>query len=364
MHAMIPLGATFELAYCTPGQLSTLCGRYNEHLHQIESTLSVHIINRGNRFHITGIQQERIEQARMVLYDLYQQLQQHVQQHEGCKHSISREDVYLLLHAQVPVMQQHGKREVKPCAKKNSMQVMQDPSTTNMKYDASNSSIDTDQNTIIKTPKKHIKLVRSAQISLIASIEKHPVTFAIGPAGTGKTYIAVASAVDQLMRERVSKILLVRPVVEAGEKLGFLPGDLTEKVDPYLRPVYDALHEFLGFERVAQLISKNVIEIAPLAFMRGRTLNHTLVILDEAQNTTPVQMKMFLTRIGFNTRMVITGDLTQIDLPAQSTSGLVHAKSVLQDIQGIHFVFFAEKDIVRHAIIQDIITAYQRDGQF
>jgi phosphate starvation-inducible PhoH-like protein len=191
-------------------------------------------------------------------------------------------------------------------------------------------------------------------------MREHDLCFGIGPAGTGKTYLAVARAVEALESDEVRRIVLVRPAVEAGERLGFLPGDMSQKVDPYLRPMYDALYEMLGFERVAKLIERHVIEIAPLAFMRGRTLNEAFVILDEAQNSTVEQMKMFLTRIGFGSRAVVTGDVTQTDLPANKTSGLRHAGQVLQDIEGVGFTWFTAQDVVRHPLVQRIVQAYER----
>jgi phosphate starvation-inducible PhoH-like protein len=198
-----------------------------------------------------------------------------------------------------------------------------------------------------------------AQKEYIDAIRKHDIVFGIGPAGTGKTYLAMAMAVSALTKGIVSRIILTRPAVEAGEALGFLPGDLAEKVDPYLRPLYDALHDMMRFEKAANLMQKGIIEVAPIAFMRGRTLNDSFVILDEAQNTTSEQMKMFLTRIGFNSKAVITGDITQIDLPPERTSGLIESKNILQDISGIKFVFFSKKDVVRHKLVQKIIQAYE-----
>lgn len=200
------------------------------------------------------------------------------------------------------------------------------------------------------------------QRAYLEEIEKHDMVFGIGPAGTGKTYLAVAQAVSSLMGKAVARIVLARPAVEAGEKLGFLPGDLQEKVDPYLRPLYDALYDLVDFERVAKLLERNAIEVAPIAFMRGRTLNDAFVIIDEAQNTTTEQMKMVLTRIGFGSKVVITGDITQIDLPQGKTSGLVEAISVLSGIQGISFVYFDEKDVVRHKLVQAVIKAYEAFG--
>lgn len=195
----------------------------------------------------------------------------------------------------------------------------------------------------------------------IEAIQNNDITFGIGPAGTGKTYLAVACAVDSFEREMVKRIILVRPAVEAGEKLGFLPGDLTQKVDPYLRPLYDALYDLMGFEKVTRLFEKNLIEIAPLAFMRGRTLNGSFIILDEAQNTTPEQMKMFLTRIGFGSKAVVTGDLTQIDLDKKQKSGLVEVEKIIGNIRGIHFHKFTKQDVVRHPLVQKIVEAYEKN---
>ena len=213
----------------------------------------------------------------------------------------------------------------------------------------------------IKTSKKHIHIRSDNQQKYVNSIIENDAVFAIGPAGTGKTYLAVARAVEALENSNVKRIVLVRPAVEAGEKLGFLPGDLSEKVDPYLRPIYDALYEFIGFERVNKLIEKHVIEVAPLAFMRGRTLNESYIILDEAQNTTIPQMKMFLTRMGFSSKMVITGDVTQIDLPNPSQSGLTDAIKILQNIDQIAFCHFGAHDVVRHQLVKKIVSAYDQN---
>ena len=213
----------------------------------------------------------------------------------------------------------------------------------------------------IKTSKKHVHIRSDNQQKYVNSIIENDAVFAIGPAGTGKTYLAVARAVEALENSNVKRIVLVRPAVEAGEKLGFLPGDLSEKVDPYLRPIYDALYEFIGFERVNKLIEKHVIEVAPLAFMRGRTLNESYIILDEAQNTTIPQMKMFLTRMGFGSKMVITGDVTQIDLPNPSQSGLTDAIKILQNIDQIAFCHFGAHDVVRHQLVKKIVSAYDQN---
>ena len=213
---------------------------------------------------------------------------------------------------------------------------------------------------LIVTRKKSVKPRGKNQIGYVREVRANDINFGIGPAGTGKTYLAVACAVEALEQERIRRILLVRPAVEAGEKLGFLPGDLSQKIDPYLRPLYDALYEMLGFERVEKLIEKNIIEVAPLAYMRGRTLNDAFIILDESQNTTVEQMKMFLTRIGFGSTVVVTGDITQVDLPHKTKSGLRHILEVLVDVEGISFTHFTSKDVVRHPLVQRIVEAYDR----
>jgi phosphate starvation-inducible protein PhoH and related proteins len=214
--------------------------------------------------------------------------------------------------------------------------------------------------TVYITAKKSVVTPKSpAQKAYIEAMRKHDIVFGIGPAGTGKTYLAMAMAVAAFSKGQVSRIILTRPAVEAGETLGFLPGDLAEKVDPYLRPLYDALHDMMRFDKASSLMEKGVIEVAPIAFMRGRTLNDSFIILDEAQNTTSEQMKMFLTRIGFNSKAVITGDITQIDLPPERTSGLIETKNILQGIAGIEFVFFSKQDVVRHKLVQEIIRAYE-----
>jgi len=215
----------------------------------------------------------------------------------------------------------------------------------------------------IQTRRKMIRPRGVNQMEYLRKIRQHDLAFGIGPAGTGKTYLAVASAVDAMENDEVRRIVLVRPAVEAGERLGFLPGDLSQKIDPYLRPMYDALYDMIGAERVTQLIERNVIEIAPLAFMRGRSLNESFVILDEAQNTTIEQMKMFLTRIGFGSRAVVTGDVTQIDLPTGQESGLKNAAGVLSDVTGVAFTFFTPKDVVRHQLVQRIVEAYEKNDR-
>jgi phosphate starvation-inducible PhoH-like protein len=302
-------------------RLANLCGRLNEHIHQIESHLALKIQHRGNVFRLSG-SEAAVTGARQLLEALYNATAQGQILNPGHVHL--------------------------------ALQEVPDLSAENTSLDAS----ELDKPLLIKTPKGSVKPRSRHQRDYVRSIQRHDINFGIGPAGTGKTYLAVACAVEALVTERVNRILLVRPAVEAGEKLGFLPGDLTQKIDPYLRPLYDALYEMLGFEKVGRLIEKNVIEVAPLAYMRGRTLNHSFIILDESQNTTTAQMKMFLTRIGFGSTAVITGDVTQIDLPKGTRSGLVHVSKVLKDIDEIGFTYFNAKDVVRHRLVQRIVEAY------
>ncbi len=299
-------------------RLANLAGPFDQHLRQIELRLGVSIANRGNIFRIDGD-----EQAVDLTARLLQQL-----------HAASGTEVLdahrINLHLQ-----------------ESSVAALTDNAPTA-------------QDVVIRVKRGTIKGRGPNQARYLHAIAVHDINFGIGPAGTGKTYLAVASAVDALEDNRVQRIILVRPAVEAGEKLGFLPGDLTQKVDPYLRPLYDALYEMLGFEKVAKLIERNVIEIAPLAYMRGRTLNDSFVILDEAQNTTVEQMKMFLTRIGFGSVAVVTGDVTQVDLPKHVRSGLRDAIEVLRDVSGISFTFFTAHDVVRHPLVQKIVRAYEK----
>ncbi|MAY41807.1 MAG: PhoH family protein [Oceanospirillaceae bacterium] len=300
--------------------LANLCGPFNEHIKLLEKRLGVEIRHHGHHFQLLG-DMDIIRLVSEILEALYLEATQD-------KH-ISPEHIHLL-------MQQSGVEQI----------------TSNQKV--------MDSDISIRIKKALIRPRGENQQGYVRSILQHDINFGIGPAGTGKTYLAVACAVDALEREEVDRILLVRPAVEAGEKLGFLPGDLSQKVDPYLRPLYDALYEMLGFERVSKLIERNVIEVAPLAFMRGRTLNSSFVILDESQNTTREQMKMFLTRIGFGTTAVITGDITQVDLPKGTRSGLIHAMQVLDDVKDIGFTHFTAKDVVRHPLVQHIVRAYDR----
>ncbi len=301
-------------------RLANLCGQFDEHLRQIERRLNVEIASRGNQFRITG-HPGAAEVGGDLLISLFEMTD---------KERLDPERVHMLL-------QESFMDEAQP--------------------DVAN-----DEEVVIQTRRKLIRPRGANQMAYMRSVRDHDLAFGIGPAGTGKTYLAVASAVDALENEQVRRIVLVRPAVEAGERLGFLPGDLSQKVDPYLRPMYDALYDMIGAERVTRLIERNVIEIAPLAFMRGRSLNESFVICDEAQNTSIEQMKMFLTRIGFGSRAVVTGDITQIDLPNGQTSGLKHAAEVLKDVKGVAFTYFNPKDVVRHELVQRIVQAYEANG--
>jgi phosphate starvation-inducible PhoH-like protein len=300
-------------------QLANLCGQFDEHLRQIESRLGVEVHNRGHQFHIRGA---NAKACAKLLTHLYQEAGEGVE--------LTPQLIHLNL-------QQSG------------IDMLPEPS----KAESSVEPI-----TLIHTKKATIKPRGKNQQGYVRAVMSHDINFGIGPAGTGKTYLAVACAVQALLNEDVQRILLVRPAVEAGEKLGFLPGDLAQKIDPYLRPLYDALYEMLGSETVNKLIERNVIEIAPLAYMRGRTLNDSFIILDESQNTTREQMKMFLTRIGFGSTAVITGDATQIDLPRGTQSGLTHVLNVLEGVEGISFTYFQSRDVVRHPLVQRIVDAY------
>ncbi len=303
-------------------RLANLCGQFDEHLRQIERRLDVEIASRGNRFRITG-QPGAAEVGGDVLLSLFEMTG---------NERLDPERVHMLLQESF----------------------MTDVDVTSHESDQPDEEV-----VAIQTRRKLIRPRGANQMAYMQSIQQHDLAFGIGPAGTGKTYLAVACAVDALDSEQVRRIVLVRPAVEAGERLGFLPGDLSQKVDPYLRPMYDALYDMVGAERVTRLIERNVIEIAPLAFMRGRSLNESFVILDEAQNTSVEQMKMFLTRIGFGSYAVVTGDITQIDLPSDKQSGLKNATEVLKDVKGVSFTFFTRKDVVRHELVQRIVKAYE-----
>jgi phosphate starvation-inducible protein PhoH and related proteins len=296
-------------------RLNNLCGALDENIKQIETALEVNINRRGNTFNISG-KLDNTRLAAQLLENFYVR----------AKKPLELEDIQLGL---VEI------DKLKP----------EDVSSTAMP--------------ILMTRRGDLHGRTPRQVEYLQQIQEHDITFGIGPAGTGKTYLAVASAVDAMSRDRIKKIVLVRPAVEAGERLGFLPGDLNQKVDPYLRPLYDALYDLAGYDTVNKMFERGAIEVAPLAYMRGRTLNQSFIILDEAQNTTPEQMKMFLTRIGFGTKAVITGDVTQIDLQKHQKSGLVEAQKILKNVKGLAFTQFLSADVVRHPLVQKIINAYE-----
>lgn len=319
-------------------RLATLCGQFDEHLRQIEHRLKIEIRNRGNLFALYG-DNHTAQVAGHLLRHLYQE--------NTINGDLTPDQVHLAIQ-----QSNSSPSNIKSTHTETPMEKSA-ASTT-----AASGTKNVESFTVIRTKKGNIKPRGVSQQRYVRSIQTHDINFGVGPAGTGKTYLAVACAVESLLRDEVERILLVRPAVEAGEKLGFLPGDLSQKVDPYLRPLYDALYEMLGVETVAKLIDRNVIEVAPLAYMRGRTLNNSFIILDESQNTTREQMKMFLTRIGFNSTAVITGDTTQIDLPRRNQSGLLHVCEVLKDVEDISFLFFSSKDVVRHPLVAQIVDAY------
>jgi phosphate starvation-inducible protein PhoH and related proteins len=306
-------------------RLANLCGTLDENLRQVETALDISIARRGDRFTLTGPAKQAARGA-AALQRFY----------AGAKHPLSIDDIQLGLieigaTAQGPVAAAHGAALPEDLA----------------------------AGPALLTRRADLHGRNPRQIQYLRQIQEHDLTFGIGPAGTGKTYLAVASAVDALERDQVKRIVLVRPAVEAGERLGFLPGDFAQKVDPYLRPLYDALYDLMGFDKTAKMFERNAIEVAPLAYMRGRTLNHSFIILDEAQNTTPEQMKMFLTRIGFGTKAVVTGDVTQIDLGRGQKSGLIESRSILAEVRGIAFTAFQSEDVVRHPLVQRIVHAYE-----
>jgi phosphate starvation-inducible PhoH-like protein len=294
-------------------RLARLCGSLDENLRQIESALDVTIARRGAKFTVRGEQAERAAQAIEHFYD-------------RAGGDLTMDDVQLAL--------TEFSRDHKPSHEGPQL--------------------------LTRRPDLHGRTPH--QVDYIEKILANDLTFGIGPAGTGKTYLAVACAVDALERDKVKRIVLARPAVEAGERLGFLPGDLAQKVDPYLRPLYDALFDLMGFEKTGKLLERGTIELAPLAYMRGRTLNHAFIILDEAQNTTPEQMKMFLTRIGFGAKAVVNGDVTQIDLPRGHKSGLIEARRILENVRGIAFTQFGAQDVVRHPLVARIIDAYDANA--
>ena len=309
----------FQIESLENSTLANLLGVFDTHIRSIESELDIDIKTRGNVFVLQG-EGAKLVIGERIIKDL----------HTAAKNEdLDQEKVHLIIKKHL-----------------------------NETHDQSNGAMV--KETIINTPNKEIKTRTENQFNYINSIRNNDLSFGIGPAGTGKTYLAVAAAIESLQREEVKRIVLVRPAVEAGENLGFLPGDLSQKVDPYLRPMYDALYEMLGFDQVTNLIERRAIELAPLAFMRGRSLNESFIILDEAQNTTTEQMKMFLTRMGFGSKSVVNGDVTQIDLPPEKASGLKHALEVLSEIDNISIINFDHQDIVRHRIVQKIVEAYEK----
>ncbi len=326
-----PTTRELSLAPADNVRLVELCGPLDGHLHQIEARLGVEIRRRGNRFQIVGLP-AATQRAEALLQDLYARAQ---------REPVDSERVHIALQE----LGMDGDAEARPAA------ATADP--------AAPSNGEAADEIKVRTARGTLRARGANQTEYLSNIRAHDLTFGIGPAGTGKTYLAVACAVEALQSEKVRRIVLVRPAVEAGERLGFLPGDLSQKVDPYLRPMYDALYEMLGFERVAKSIERNIIEVAPLAFMRGRSLNDSFVILDEAQNTTNEQMKMFLTRIGFGSKAVVTGDITQVDLPNSKPSGLRTVIDILRGVRGIAFTLFSSRDVVRHPLVQRIVQAYE-----
>lgn len=315
--AIQPQSLDLELAPADNVRLANLCGQLDQHLRQIERRLGIEINNRGTNFRLIG-DPDGVAAGEQLLLHLYALTANEVLTPEAVHLQLQESDLDARL----------------------------------------NDRLERLPDVVIKTKRGLIRARGPNQHEYLHAIQRCDINFGVGPAGTGKTYLAVASAVEALETDRVRRLVLVRPAVEAGERLGFLPGDLAQKIDPYLRPLYDALFEMLGFEKVTKLIERNVIEVAPLAYMRGRTLNEAFIILDEAQNTTPEQMKMFLTRMGFGSTAVITGDVTQVDLPRGQLSGLRQAVEILREVPGISFTFFNARDVVRHALVQRIVHAY------
>lgn len=333
--------------HLTQAHLKTMLGEYNNHLKYMQDRLDVKISQRQGDFCVSG-DITAIERAERILYKLADEAQN--------SKDISAEELHLIIQSSISrdqdMADDKAAKNVANNKKKGAAVDEDDLDGTD------GESVDDFTPISLRTRKGRIIPRGGNQQRYVKDILTSDVSFGIGPAGTGKTYLAVACAVDMIERNEIERILLVRPAVEAGEKLGFLPGDLTQKIDPYLRPLYDALYEMIGFEKVAKMIERQEIEIAPLAYMRGRTLNNSFVILDEAQNTTPEQMKMFLTRLGFGSRAVITGDISQVDLPRGTKSGLAQAMEILKDIEEIRITKFDSKDVVRHQLVQKIVEAY------
>ncbi len=317
----------------TPAQLKTVLGEYNNHMKYIQDRLDIKISQRQGDFCLSG-DVTGVERGERIIYKMVDEAQN--------SKDISAEELHLIIQSSI------SRDEDIEADEQNAVSTEDEDDLEAAEFTPIS----------LRTRKGRIIPRGGNQQRYVQNVLSSDVSFGIGPAGTGKTYLAVACAVDMLERNEIERILLVRPAVEAGEKLGFLPGDLTQKIDPYLRPLYDALYEMIGFEKVGKMIERQIIEVAPLAYMRGRTLNNSFVILDEAQNTTPEQMKMFLTRLGFGSRAVITGDITQVDLPRGHKSGLAQAMDILKDIEEIHITKFDSKDVVRHQLVQQIVEAY------
>ena len=324
-HSPKPASVSLRLEPEDNRRLANLCGQFDDHIREIEKQLQVEINRRGNDFRLVG-QRQAIRAASRVLEKMYR---------EASHEDIEPSQVHLML--------------------REASNGQGNPVT-----DAADAAVDGSE---VRLRRGAMRARSENQQGYLQNIAQHDITFGVGPAGTGKTWLAVACAVQALEQEQVRRLILARPAVEAGENLGFLPGDMAQKIDPYLRPLYDALYEMLGFEQVHKLMERHVIEVAPLAFMRGRTLNEAFIILDEAQNTTIEQMKMFLTRIGFGARVVVTGDTSQVDLPRSKASGLRHALEVLKDEEGIGVTHFTDKDVVRHPLVQKVVNAYARYEQ-
>lgn len=325
LSTYIPQSSDFTLETDDNRRLADVCGQFDENLRRLEQSLGVEINNRGNQFQVIG-EPVPARKATEVLHRIFA---------ETAKGPVDLDQLHQFIE-QVGGSAPTGRTHRIPL------------------------SVNESSDVVIHTRRGAVRVRGENQRSYVACIRQHDISFGVGPAGTGKTYLAVACAVEALEHETVRRLVLVRPAVEAGERLGFLPGDLAQKIDPYLRPLYDALYDMFGYERVAKLVERNAIEIAPLAYMRGRTLNDAFVILDEAQNTTVEQMKMFLTRIGFGSVAVVTGDITQVDLPRGKRSGLRHAIDVLKDVPGLGFTFFNAGDVVRHPLVQRIVKAYDQ----
>ncbi len=342
------IGARFACDWTFPNatneRLQNFCGPLDQNLRHLEQNLQVRIKRRADYFEVSG-SRPAVERTVAIMDNL----------NRLSDNPLLSDQLQLIL---IQAQSQSEGSQAKNIESNDNKVGAQGTQPYPM-LDTKESELSQDESPVLQTRRNGLEGRTPNQRAYLRAIQQYDVTFGIGPAGTGKTYLAVACAVDALERDKVQRIVLTRPAVEAGERLGFLPGDLAQKVDPYLRPLYDALYDLLGYERTGKLFEKQIIEIAPLAYMRGRTLNHSFVILDEAQNTTPEQMKMFLTRLGFGSKAVITGDVTQIDLPKHQTSGLVDARQVLARVKGVAFAKFTSQDVVRHSLVAKIIEAYE-----